>query len=220
MVDYVYKENAANEIVETWQRIESYEQIHIGEYLYYVSDNYFGEVVGCDGQEVRLKIQNFRINTVAYEAKIHTLTELLRPIENIYIDGQIQQLFPEIHCGLEKCFRIWKKIESYILDTPKEDRGKITPELFASIGRIFGKWSGKGFLNKSDIEELQQKQFLTTISQWIPLDKVVDNEPHETLEYIDKLLVLPYEKARETTSINLKDWLALRSGFFVKRANL
>lgn len=217
MTEYLHHKNSQNEIVETWQQITSYEQIDIGEYLYYVSDDYFGKVVAVDHQEVRLNIQHFRIDTVSYEAKIRNLKELLRPVQSIYIDGQIQKEFPEIYHGLEKSFRIWKKIESYILNTPRESRSKITPELFVSIGRIFGKWSAKGYLNKSDIEELQQKQFTEMISRYVSLDKIVDDEPDQILEYIDNLLALPYEKARQNPDVNIQDWLVIHSGFFVKK---
>ena len=90
MPEYLHHKNSQNETVETWQQITSYEQIDIGEYLYYVSDDYFGNVVAVDHEEVRLNIQHFRIDTVSYEAKIRNLKELLRPVQSIYIDGQIQ----------------------------------------------------------------------------------------------------------------------------------
>ena len=212
----LHHRNSQSEIVETWQPITSFDQVHVGEYLYYVSDNYFGKVIDVDHAQVRLNIQHFRIDTVSYEAKICNLQELLRPIKNIYIDEQIHEEFPDIYHGLEKSFRVWKKIESYILNTPRENRGKITPEPFASTGRIFGKWSAKGYLNKSEIEELQQKQFVKMISRYVSLDKIVDEEPDQTLEYIDNLLALPYEKVQQNPDVDIKDWLVIHSGFFVK----
>ena len=55
------------------------------------------------------------------------------------------------------------------------------------------------------------------ISRYVSLDKIVDDEPDQILEYIDNLLALPYEKAQQNPDVNIKDWLVIHSGFFVKK---
>ncbi|WP_372364474.1 hypothetical protein [Candidatus Uabimicrobium sp. HlEnr_7] len=215
MNNYFYKKNNAGDVIETWQYIHNINELQIGEWIFYACDRYFGRVISNQSQ-VQIHIEHFRDNTVAYQAKIKSLDKLLRPINNIYIDWQIAENFNDAYKALEKAFRIWKKIESYILDTSKENREKITPPVFFTNGRIFGKWSSTGYLNHEDLESLRKQRFCEAIAQWIPLEKVIDYETDETLIYIDRLQAISYEEACSDSKINICNWLAVKSGHFIQ----
>lgn len=215
MNNYSYKKNNAGNVIETWQHIHHPNELQVGEWIFYTCDRYFGRIISNQPQ-VCILIEHFRDNTVAYEAKIKSLDKLLRPINNIYIDWQIAENFSSTYTSLEKAFRIWKKIECYILDTPKGSRKEITPAFFFTSGRIFGKWSSTGYLNHSELESLKKQQFCAAIAQWVPLEEILEYETDETLIYIDRLQDLSYEEACRDSKISTCNWLAVKSGHFIK----
>ena len=212
MTNYHYKKNPQGETVETWECISDATELCVGEWLFYCDDRYFGRVTSIT--PLRLKIQNFRVDNAAYEAHISSYDKVLRPIENILIDEQIAQDFPQLYQSLEKSFRIWKKIESYILDAPKEDRQSLTPEIFLQGGYAFGKWSSQGYLNRHDIAFLEHQQFCSLVAKCISQQQAIDNESDEMLEEMDRLLMMKYAEA--CTEGIVRKWLIAQSGFFFK----
>ena len=202
------------ESIETWGQFESWEELEIEEWLFYKDDSYFGKVTALEENCIFLNMQHFRVTNASYIAQVRSLEKVLRPQKWIWTDPQIQEHFPQIYQALEKAFRIWRKIEEYILNVPKNQRNTITPMIFQEIGSAFGNWSAHGYINEHQLQHLQKMDIVALMSNVRPLDELVEDDSisEEILEQIDILRSLPYEEAKKQS--HFCKWLVIQSGFF------
>lgn len=217
-MNFFYKYDSDENAIEKWKKVISAENISLGQWLFYVDDHYFGKVLHKESNRIDLHIQNFRVMNAAYVARISIFEKLISPEKWIWIDPDIQQYFPKIYIALEKCFRIWCKIEPYILSFKKEERIDITPTLFNKIGSIFANWSARGYINDSQLNFLNEIKFIEQVHNWQELS-VWANDDNITDEFLDKIDVftqMSFSVAKEKykkEQFDFKLWLIIKSGF-------
>ncbi len=206
-------------VCEKWIQLENWNEIAVGEWLFYTDDSYFGRVTDAEKGKITLCIKNFRVENASYQANVRCLSKVMRPKKWIFIDPDIEQKFPQLYKSLEKCFRIWRKIEPVVMNFPQEKREQVTPKIFTQMGNAFGYWMARGYMQQRQIDNLKQIDIVAQISKWKPLEYWANDEKIEEsiLNQIDALQNLQWNIVKQqldNKNFDFREWLMVQTGFY------
>lgn len=194
-------------------------KIQVGNWLFYLSDMYFGQVKSHNSQTIQIQVTNFRVDDAKYTLDLpSTKWQTLRQKPgNVLVDPDIPSNYPALHKSLKKSFQIWRKLDTLVLEAKqKHPFPECVPSPFLEMGKSFGKWAASGYMWQDELEKLQRNGFMQTIKEWRPLREISEDEefPEALLEVCDNIASLSLEEAKNK-KIKIADYLTIRGGYFV-----
>ncbi len=204
---------------KNWDPVVSIQTLQNDDWLFYLDDMYFGQIMSKSQQSITLVITNFRTSGAHYQASFQQEQWprlRLKPVD-VLVDPQIQASHPTLHKSLQKAFAIWQNLDGLVMEAKTQNipRQESTPQVFQEFGRMFGKWAASGYMKQQDICYMQENDFVKKMQPWRSLEEIAMDENIEE-ELLVALDTLRNKKQMEAKNLGLSvaDHLCLQAGFF------